>query len=108
MVSTDILESAIHKELTRVYVCTLDELTGLLSRFSRDQVVAMVERLTQEGAIACRTSEPSRALLWIPPTRLRKRDPAETITPGLTQRDNSSQTFTRDDAVHSLAYTSSV
>ena len=65
----DSLESAIYQELRRVYLCTLDELCALLPSFSPAQVVAMVERLTQEGAIACRTSEPSRSLLWLPPTR---------------------------------------
>lgn len=107
MVTTDSLESAIRQELTRVYVCTVDELSGLLSRFSRDQVLAMVERMTQEGAIAYRTSDTSRTLLWIPPVRLRKRNPAENITQTIIQRDIPSQAFTTDDTVDSPAYTNS-
>ena len=71
----DSLESAIYQELARVYVCTLDELTGLLSRFSSALVGAMVERLIQEGAIACRSSDSSRSLLWLPPMRPGKRHP---------------------------------
>ncbi len=108
MVSTDSLESAIHRELTRVYVCTVDELSGLLSRFSRDQVLAMVERMTQEGAIAYRTSDTSRTLLWIPPIRLRKRNPADTMVQKISQRDHPSHDFITDDTVDSPAYTHNV
>jgi hypothetical protein len=69
-VASDSLEAAIHQELARVYVCTLDELSGLLvSRFSHAQVAATVERLIEIGSISRRSSEPSRVLLWLPPLR---------------------------------------
>ena len=73
MAPTDSLESAIQKELRRVYLCTLDELCALLPHFSRAEVAAMVEHLTQEGAIASRSSDPSRSILWLPPARPGKR-----------------------------------
>jgi hypothetical protein len=69
----DSLESAIQKELGRVYLCTLDELSALLPKFSFSQISSTVERLAQEGAIACRSSDPSRTILWLPPTRPGKR-----------------------------------
>ena len=69
----DPLESAIYQELARVYFCTVDELSGLLSRFSPAQVATTVDRLIQEGSIACRSSDPSRTLLWLPPLRSGKR-----------------------------------
>lgn len=69
MVSTPILELAIQKELGRVYLCTLEELCTLLPQFSSDQIIVTVERLAREGAVACRSSEPSRTILWLPPTR---------------------------------------
>jgi hypothetical protein len=73
-VAIDPLESAIYQELARVYVCTLDELSGLLlSRFSHAQVSAMVERLIEAGSIARRSSDPSRILLWLPPLRSGRR-----------------------------------
>lgn len=80
MLMTDSLQLAIQQELTRVYLCTLDELVGLLPQFPPHQVVAMVERLTLEGAIACRTSDPSRMILWLPPMRSSKRHPDESLT----------------------------
>lgn len=66
----DALEAAIYQELARVYVCTLDELSGLLlSRFSPAQVAATVERLIANGSISQRSPDPSRVLLWLPPLR---------------------------------------
>ena len=73
MAHTDPLELAIRKELGRVYLCTLDELSALLDRFPAAQVAATVERLTGEGAIACRNSDASRCILWLPPTRAGRR-----------------------------------
>lgn len=73
MVPTCVLELAIQKELGRVYLCTLEELCALLPQFSSDQIAVTVERLAREGAVACRRSEPSRTILWLPPTRPAKK-----------------------------------
>ena len=76
--ASDPLESAIYQELARVYVCTLDELSGLLlSRFSPAQVSVMVHRMIEMGSIARRSSDPSRVLLWLPPLRSGRRQGAE-------------------------------
>ncbi len=80
MAHTDPLELAIRKELGRVYLCTLDELSALLDRFPAAQVAATVERLTGEGAIACRNSDASRCILWLPPTRAGRRGFEESPT----------------------------
>ena len=78
IVASDALEAAIYQELSRVYVCTLDELSGLLlSRFSPAQVAATVERLIENGCISQRTSDPSRVLLWLPPLRSARRPRAD-------------------------------
>ena len=89
MVSPDSLESVIQKELGRVYLCTLDELCALLPSFSPEEVVAVVERMTQEGAIACRTSEPSRSILWLPPTRRGRRTFEEATPEGPENKDHT-------------------
>ena len=73
----DPLESAIYQQLARVYVCTLDELSGLLPRFSPAQVEATAKRLVENGSIACRSSDGSRALLWLPPLRAGRRQRAD-------------------------------
>jgi hypothetical protein len=74
IVASDALEAAIYQELARVYVCTLDELSGLLlSRFSRPHVAATVERLIENGSISQRSSDASRVLLWLPPLRSARR-----------------------------------
>lgn len=79
--ASDALEDAIYQELARVYVCTLDELTGLLlSRFSRAQVAAAVERLIENGCISQRSSDPSRVLLWLPPLRSARQPRADQLT----------------------------
>jgi hypothetical protein len=63
------LEQAIQKELGRVYLCTLEELCALLPQFSPSEVALAVEQLIQGGSVAYRSSEPSRSILWLPPTR---------------------------------------
>ena len=83
------LESAIQKELGRVYLCTLAELSALLPQFSPAQVAAMVERLTREGVIACRSSEPSRTILWLPPARPRRRTLEEPVSAAPLDPDSS-------------------
>lgn len=81
MTSEEFLASAILKELRRVYLCTASELCALLPQFTSAEIIAIVERLIQEGAIACRSSEPSHLILWLPPTRSARRvtqNPIET------------------------------
>lgn len=63
------LESAIHRELARVGICTLAELADLLPDYPRADVQAAVARLTQEGAIAHRNTDPLPPLLWLPQCR---------------------------------------
>ncbi len=70
---TDPVESAIYQQLARVYVCTLEELSGLLPRFPAAQVEATAKRLVENGSIACRSSDQSRLLLWLPPLRSARR-----------------------------------
>lgn len=81
MNSEELLASAILKEIRRVYLCTTPELCALLPQFSPGEIIANVERLIQEGAIAFRSSDPSHLILWLPPTRSAKRatqNPIET------------------------------
>ena len=73
MNSEEIIASAILKELRRVYLCTTAELCGLLPQFPPGDILASVERLIQEEAIAFRNSEPSHLILWLPPTRAARR-----------------------------------
>ncbi len=73
MTSEEFLASAILKELRRVYLCTTTELCGLLPQFPPGDIIASVERLIQEEAIAFRSSEPSHLILWLPPTRAARR-----------------------------------
>lgn len=101
----DPLESAIYQELARVYVCTLDELTGLLSRFSSAQVGATVERLIQEGAIACRSSDTSRSLLWLPPMRPGKRHPNGVPVSHRPETDGTKQVYEPTDVHEGASYT---
>ena len=74
---TDPVESAIYQQLARVYVCTLEELSGLLPRFPAAQVEATAKRLMENGSIACRSSDQSRLLLWLPPLRSGRRQRAD-------------------------------
>jgi len=69
MGSTNSLESAIHRELARVGICTLAELADLLPGYPRADVQAAVARLTQDGAIAHRNTDPLPPLLWLPQCR---------------------------------------
>ena len=87
----DPLESAIYQELARVYVCTLDELTGLLSRFPSAEVGTTVARLIQEGALACRSSDSSRSLLWLPPMRRGQRHPNTVLITNRMESDGTKQ-----------------
>jgi hypothetical protein len=73
MTSEEFLASAILKELRRVYLCTTTELCGLLPQFPPADIIASVERLIQEEAIAFRSTEPSHLILWLPPTRAARR-----------------------------------
>jgi hypothetical protein len=90
MGQTDSLETAIQKELGRVYLCTLEELTALLPQFAPAQISAMVTRLTQEGAIACRSSDASRTILWLPPIRPRRRALEKQPSRGRLHSDDTS------------------
>ena len=69
MGSTNCLESAIHRELARVGICTLAELGDLLPGYPKTDVMAVVARLTQEGAIAHRHTDSLHPLLWLPQCR---------------------------------------
>ena len=62
MGQTHPLESAIHRELARVGICTLAELGDLLPGYPKTDVMAAVARLTREGAIAHRYADSSHPL----------------------------------------------
>ncbi len=67
MAQTDPLESAIYRELARVGLCSLDELGALLSGYTKAEITAAVDRLTQKGTVAFRLPDPARLILWLPP-----------------------------------------
>jgi hypothetical protein len=99
------LEVAICQELARVYLCTLDELIGLLPRFSSAQVASTVDRLIQEGAIACRSSDTSRSLLWLPPMRPGKRYSNGVPVNHHTETDGTKQVYEPTDVLEGASYT---
>lgn len=74
------LESAIHRELARVGICTLAELGDLLPSYPKTDVMAAVARLTREGAIAYRHAESLHPLLWLPRCRPSRRPVLEGMT----------------------------
>ena len=81
MGQTHPLESAIHRELARVGICTLAELGDLLPGYPKTDVMAAVARLTREGAIAHRYADSSHPpLLWLPPCRPGRRPVLEAMT----------------------------
>ena len=96
----DPLESAIYQQLARVYVCTLDELSELLPRFSPAHVEATAKRLVENGSVACRSSDGSRALLWLPPLRSGRRQRADASLSGpaatAATPDSDSEQASRD------------
>ena len=74
------LESAIHRELARVGICTLIELGDLLPEYPQTEITAAVAQLTQEGAIAHRHADSSHPLLWLPRCRPSRRPVLEAMT----------------------------
>ncbi len=80
MDSTHSLESAIHRELARVGICTLPELGHLLPGYPKNDILAAVTRLTQEGALAHRHADSLHPLLWLPPCRPSRRPVPEPLT----------------------------
>ena len=74
------LESAIHRELARVGICTLAELGELLPGYPQTDIMAAVARLTQEGALAHRHAGSLHPLLWLPPCRPSRRSAPEAMS----------------------------
>ncbi|MEP7151387.1 MAG: hypothetical protein ABI856_06740 [Nitrospira sp.] len=86
---THSLESAIHRELARVGICTLAELGDLLPSYPKTDVMAAVTRLTQEGAIAHRDADSLHLLLWLPRCRPRRRPVLDAMTSAAQNADYS-------------------
>ena len=69
MLRADHLESTIRQELNQVGTCTLEELNERLPCYSWNQVFAVVDRLSREGAVTLRRPDSFNYVLSLTPRR---------------------------------------